>query len=228
MVRTDVDPLLISQFLALSTPNVSDALDRLQIDGAPQGILPLYPCAKIVGPAATLKLVPAGQAQESTVLGTLAAIVNGGRGSVLVIDGSANPLVNSYGGIAGATTKHYGLVGCVSDSVMRDVDEYKGYALPVYARGIVQQSVRGRSSCAGYGIDVQLGGITVRPGDLIMADENGVLVIPIERAAEVLAFAQQVKATEEKVIAAVRAGADPIEAHEKVKYDQMLNPVITP
>lgn len=228
MVQTDVDPLVISQFLALSTPNVSDALDRLQIDGAPQGILPLYPCAKIVGPAATLKLVPAGQAQESTVLGTLAAIVNGGRGSVLVIDGSANPLVNSYGGIAGATTKHYGLVGCVSDSVMRDVDEYKGYALPVYARGIVQQSVRGRSSCAGYGIDVQLGGITVRPGDLIMADENGVLVIPIERAAEVLAFAQQVKATEEKVIAAVRAGADPIEAHEKVKYDQMLNPVITP
>ncbi len=224
MPNIEVDPLVISQFLALSTPNVSDALDRLQIDGAPQGILPLYPCAKIVGPAATLQLVPAGQAQESTVLGTLAAIVKGGRGSVLVIDGSSNPLVNSYGGIAGATTKHYGLVGCVSDSVMRDVDEYKGYGLPVYARGIVQQSVRGRSSCAGYGIDIELGGIKVRPGDLIMADDNGVLVIPIERAGEVLAFAQQVKATEEKVIAAVRAGVDPIEAHEKVKYDQMLKP----
>ena len=224
MATNDVDPLLISQFLALSTPNVSDALDRLQIDGAPQGILPLYPCAKIVGPAATLKLVPTGQAEESTVLGTLRAIVKGGRGSVLVIDGSSNPLVNSYGGIAGATTKHYGLVGCVSDSVMRDVDEYKGYALPVYARGIVQQSVRGRSSCAGYGIDIRLGGVKVRPGDLIMADDNGVLIIPIERAAEVLAFAQQVKATEEKVIAAVRAGADPIAAHEKVKYDQMLKP----
>lgn len=224
MPHHDIDPRIISQFLALSTPNVSDALDRLQIEGAPQGILPLYACGKIVGPAATLRLVPAGVAKESTVLGTLAAIVKGGRGSVLVIDGSSNPQVNSYGGIAGATTKHYGLVGCVSDSVMRDVDEYKGYGLPVYARGIVQQSVRGRSSCAGYGIDVQLGGIKVRPGDLIMGDDNGVLVIPIERVNEVLAFAQQVKATEDKVIAAVRAGADPIEAHEKVKYDQMLNP----
>jgi 4-hydroxy-4-methyl-2-oxoglutarate aldolase len=224
MAHNDADPRIISQFLALSTPNVSDALDRLQINGAPQGILPLYPCAKIVGPAATLKLVPAGEAQESTVLGTLAAIVKGGRGSVLVIDGASNPHVNSYGGIAGATTKHYGLVGCVSDSVMRDVDEYKGYGLPVYARGIVQQSVRGRSSCAGYGIDVQLGGVKVRPGDLIMADDNGVLVIPIERVKEVLEFAQQVKATEERVIAAVRSGVDPIEAHEKVKYDQMLNP----
>lgn len=220
----DVDPSLISQFMAVSTPNVSDALDRLQIDGAPQGILPLYSCAKIVGPAATLKLVPAGQAQESTVLGTLRAIVKGGRGAVLVIDGSANPKVNSYGGIAGATTKHYGLVGCVSDSVMRDVDEYKGYGLPVYARGTVQQSVRGRSSCAGYGIDVELGGVKVRPGDLIMADDNGVVVIPIERAKEVLEFAQMVKATEDRVIAAVRAGTDPIDAHEKVNYDQMLKP----
>ncbi len=224
MAAADVDPRIISQFMALSTPNVSDALDRLKIDGAPQGILPLYPCGKVVGPAATLKLVPTGKAQESTVLGTLAAIVKGGRGSVLVIDGSSNPAVNSYGGIAGATTKHYGLVGCVSDSVMRDVDEYKGYGLPVYARGIVQQSVRGRSSCAGYGIDIELGGIKVRSGDLIMGDENGVLVIPMEMVTDVLAFAQHVKATEEKVIAAVRAGMDPIEAHEKVKYDQMLTP----
>lgn len=222
MAQPDVDPRIISQFLALSTPNVSDALDRFQISGAPQGILPLYPCAKIVGPAATLKLVPTGKAQESTVLGTLAAIVKGGRGAVLVIDGGSNPGVNSYGGIAGATTRHHGLVGCVSDSVMRDVDEYKGYGLPVYARGIVQQSVRGRSSCAGYGIDVELGGVKVRPGDLIMADENGVLVIPMEHIGEVLKFAQHVRATEEKVIAAVRAGVDPIVAHENVRYDQML------
>ena len=220
----DVDPNLISQFLHLSTPNVSDALDRLQIGGAPQGILPIYPCAKIIGPAATLKLVPAGQAKESTVLGTLKAAVLGGRGAVLVIDNAENPQINCYGGIAGATTKHNGLVGCVADGMMRDVDEYKGYGLPVYGRGIVQQSVRGRSSCAGYGIDVQLGGVTVRPGDLIMADENGVLVIPIERAKEVLEFGQMVKATEDRVIAAVRAGVDPIEAHEKVNYDSMLKP----
>ena len=220
----DIDPAMISQFMAVSTPNVSDALDRLQIEGAPQGILPIYPCAKIVGPAATLKIVPLGQAKESTVLGTLAAIVKGGRGAVLVIDGSENPSVNCYGGIAGATTKHNGLVGCIADGVVRDVDEYKGYGLPVYGRGIVQQSVRGRSSCAGYGIDVQLGGVRVRPGDLVMGDDNGVLVIPIERAQEVLEFAQMVKATEDRVIAAVRSGMDPIEAHEKVNYDSMLKP----
>jgi regulator of RNase E activity RraA len=217
-----VDSCIVSQYLNVSTPNISDALDRLGLDGAPQGILPVYPSSKIAGPAATLKLVPAGEAEESTVLGTLRAIVAGGTGAVLVIDASENPRVNSFGGVAGATSRHHGLVGCVTDGVVRDVDEYKGYGMPVYARGIAQQSVRGRSSCAGYGIEVKLGGIRVRPGDFIVADENGTVVVPMERVAEVLAFAQTVKATEERVIAEIRAGADPVAAHEKVNYDNML------
>ena len=106
--------------------------------------------------------------------------------------------------------------------IVHDVDEYQGYGMPVYARGIAQQSVRGRSSCAGYGIPVKLGGVTVRPGDFILADMNGTVVVPHERVAEVLAFAQKVKATEEGVIAAIRAGADPMEAHQRVNYDNML------
>jgi len=139
-----IDRSIVSQFMALSTPNVSDALDRLQINGAPQGILPLYACSKIVGPAATLKLVPVSAAKESAVLGTLEAVKLGDPGAVLVIDCSENPKVNCYGGIAGSTTKHYGFVGCVADGVVRDIDEYKGYGLPVYGKGIVQQSIRGQ------------------------------------------------------------------------------------
>jgi len=216
------DSRLVSQLLAVSTPNVSDALDRLGIEGAPQGILPIYPCAKIAGPAATLKVVPFGQAEESIVLGTLRAIVKGGAGSVLVVDGSENPHINSFGGVAGATAKHNGLVGCVSDAVVRDVDEYKVYGMPVYCKGIAQQSVRGRSACAGYGMEIRLGGVRVRPGDYILADENGTVVIPHERVAEVITFAQKVRATEERVIAEIRAGADPIEAHQRVNYDNML------
>jgi 4-hydroxy-4-methyl-2-oxoglutarate aldolase len=216
------DPRHVSQLLALSTPNVSDALDRLGIEGQPARILPIYPCAKIAGPAATLKVVPYGKAEESIVLGTLRAIVKGGAGAILAVDGSENPEVNSFGGVAGATAKHHGLVGFVSDAVVRDVDEYKGYGMPVYCRGIDQKSVRGRSACYGYGIEIRMGGVRVRPGDFILADDNGTVVIPIERLDEVIAFAQKVKATEERVIAEVRAGADPVEAHERVNYDNML------
>lgn len=215
---------IVAEFMKLSTPNVSDALDRLRIDGAPSGILPLFRCRKIVGPAATLKLVPPDQAAASAVYGTLEAILTAEPGDVLVIDHGGRIDVNSYGGIAGATTRHYGLVGCVIDGVARDVDEYEALGLPVYGRGIVQQSIRQRAVCAGYGIEVRLSGVTVRPKDLVMADDNGVVIIPGERIGEVLDVARTVKATEDAVIRDVQSGTHPIEAHQKVEYDTMLRP----
>jgi regulator of RNase E activity RraA len=64
--------------------------------------------------------------------------------------------------------------------------------------------------------------VRVRAGDYIVADDNGTIVIAIEHLAEVIEFAQKVKATEERIIAEVRRGMDPVEAHEKVNYDNML------
>ena len=151
---------LIAEYRMLSTANVSDGLDRLGINGSPHGIGPLWDaCAKIVGPACTLKLVAVGEADESPVLGTLRAVQSGRAGDVLVIDHDGRMDVNSYGGVAGFTTRHNGLVGCVIDGVTRDIYEYKELNLPVYGRGFIQQSIRNRCACAGYQIEVQLGGV---------------------------------------------------------------------
>lgn len=215
---------LVPEYLRLSTPNVSDALDRLAIKGAPHGILPLWPgCKKIVGPAATMKLVDVGKGLKSPspAMGSLEAVKAAKPGDVLVIDHGGRMDVNSYGGIVGFTTHHRGLLGCVIDGVTRDVDEYRELGLSVYARGVIQQSIRNRCAFAGHGIEVKLAGITVRPGDLIMADDNGVLVIPQERAAEVLEIAREYKAIEERIVEAIRNGEDPVEAHERVSYDKL-------
>ena len=213
---------LIAEYRMLSTANVSDGLDRLGINGSPHGIGPLWDaCAKIVGPACTLKLVAVGEADESPVLGTLRAVQSGRAGDVLVIDHDGRMDVNSYGGVAGFTPRHNGLVGCVIDGVTRDIDEYKELNLPVYGRGFIQQSIRNRCACAGYQIEVQLGGVPVRPGDLIVADENGICVVPTDRLEEVLGFAQLFKSIEDKIIEEVRSGVDAVTAHENVRYDLM-------
>ena len=213
---------MIAEYRILSTANVSDGLDRAGIKGCPHGIGPLWDaCAKIVGPAATLKLVAVDQASESPVLGTLEAVKRGRPGDVLVIDQAGRMDVNSYGGVAGFTTLHHGLVGCVIDGVTRDIDEYKQLGLPVFGRGFIQQSIRNRCACAGYAIEVQLGGVPVRPGDLIMADENGVCIVPRARMAEVLGYAQLFKSIEDAIVEAVRSGVDPVQAHERVRYDMM-------
>jgi regulator of RNase E activity RraA len=217
---------VIDGYLAVSTPNVADALDRLGIKGAPSDLLPLYPgCKKMVGPAATMKLLPQGAATTakttSPVFGTLEAIMAGHPGDILVIDFDGNREVNSMGGVAGSTAKHLGLAGCVTDGVARDIEEYHDLDLPMYGKGYITTSIRNRCVFGGHSIDVQLGGIPVRPGDLIMADASGTLVVPQQHIDEVLKLAKMLKDTEDSVIAAVRSGVDPILAHENVKYDSM-------
>jgi regulator of RNase E activity RraA len=155
-------------------------------------------------------------------VGTLQAIMDALPGDVLVIDVGGRMDLNTFGGVAGATTLHYGLAGVVCDGVARDIDEYKALGLPVYGKGFIHQSVRGRVGYVGHDIEVNIGGNTVRPGDLIVADENGVVIVPQEHIEAALKIARFVKETEDSVIAAIRAGADPIEVHAKVKYDDML------
>ncbi len=216
------DPV-VQAYLKLSTSNVSDTLDRLQLRGAPHGILPLWPgCQKVVGRAMTMKLVPEGPA--SPVLGTLEAIVAARPGDVLVIDHGGRTNVNSWGGIATFTAVTYGLAGVVIDGVTRDVDEMKALGFPAYARGIIQQSIRNRCAFAGHSLEVQLAGVPVRPGDLVVGDDNGIVIVPQAHIQDVLRIAQECAETEEKVKDWIARGVHPVEAHERVKYDRMTDP----
>lgn len=213
---------LVQGLLALSTPNLSDALDRLELSGAPHGFQAVWPGApKFVGRAATMKLVAAGATAVSPVLGTLEAIVAARAGDVLVIDHGGRIDVNSFGGVAAFTSVTRGLVGAVIDGATRDVEELRELGFPVFARGVIQQSIRNRCAFGGAGLEVELGGVRVRPGDFVAADENGVVVIPAERAQAVLELAREFLATEEQVKDAIAGGLDPVRAHEQVRYDRM-------
>ena len=83
--------------------------------------------------------------------------------------------------MAGATSRHYGLAGVVCDGCSRDIDEFKVLGLPVFGKGFVHQSVRGRVGYDGHNIPVRIGENAVNPGDFIIGDENGVVVVPKDR-----------------------------------------------
>src|SRR5262249_30890493 len=201
------DPM-VQAFLRLTTCNISDALDRLRIEGASRGILPLWPgCRKVAGRAMTLRLIDKGP--ESAVHGSLRAIMEAPPGSLMVVDHGGRMDVTSWGGIAAFTAARRGLVGVVIDGVARDVDEMKSIGFSAYGRGIIQQSIRGRCAFGGHGIEVGLGGVRVRAGDLLVADDNGVVVVPQQRLDEVLATAQECLADEERIRDWIAEGIDP-------------------
>lgn len=168
-----------------------------------------------------MKLVPVEEGSPSPVLGTLEAIMAGQPGDVLVIDQGGRMDVNSLGGVATFTATRQGLIGSVIDGVTRDVDDMEAMGFGVYGKGVIQQSIRNRCAFAGHSSPVQLSGVTVSPGDLIVADVNGVTVVPGRQTSEVLKIAQEFAEIEERVKDAIASGVDPIKAHEQVNYDRM-------
>jgi regulator of RNase E activity RraA len=221
---TSQDPATMVQhigaiFKNISCTNVSDALDRLKIQGQVDGILPLWSgCPKIAGSAMTIKL--AAGTGKSTAIGTLEVIEASKAGDVLVIDFDGRVDLNSWGGIATYTAQYHGLVGCIINGATRDIDEIRMRGFPIFGRGIVVTSVRGRTSLAGYNMPVKLGEVVVNPRDFIFADENGVVVIPNKRLKEVIEIAQYINKKEMEICQDIARGVPAIEAHEKRSYDQ--------
>ena len=206
-------------FNNISCPNISDALDRLGIRGQVNGILPLWPrCPKVAGPVMTMKLTT--ETGGSTVIGTLEAIAASNPGDILVIDFDGRLDLNSWGGIATYTAQYHGLAGCVIDGATRDIDEMHARGFPVFGRGIVVTSVRGRTAFAGYNIPVKLGEVIVNPGDFIFADDNGVVAVPQDRLQEVIELAQYLSKREIEICQDIAKGIPAIEAHEKRRYDE--------
>lgn len=209
---------IVRWLMEFSTCNVSDALDLLDLRGAPHGIGPLWPsCGKVAGKAMTLQLVLDGA--ESPVEGTLRAIMAANAGDVLVIDNGGRTDANSFGGIAAFTAQRRGLSGVIIDGVTRDLEEMDELIFPAYGRGAIQQSVRGRCKLGGFGGTVRLGGVAVSRNDYVLADVNGVVVIPAARADEVMEKARACFEREEKIKQWIGAGVDPVEAHQRAGYE---------
>jgi 4-hydroxy-4-methyl-2-oxoglutarate aldolase len=195
---------LVDRLLRLDTCALSDACDRLGLPGTVLGIAPMTPPAKIAGRVVTVKLVEASGRQATRHLCT-AAIEAANRGDVIVIE---NPRLDAagWGGILSAAAKTKGVAGVVCDGAARDVDESRELEFPVFARSAVPRTARGRIIEESFNEPIQVGGLLVRPDDLVLADGSGVVFLEAARAAEVLSNAEMIAAREAKMKEAVMAG----------------------
>ena len=210
------------RLLKLSTTNVSDALDALGLKGSTYGIRPIWEgTKKITGRVVTVKMTAAGLTTGKTHLG-IKAIEAAEPGDIVLIDNGGRLDTSCWGGIlaTGATMK--GLSGVVVDGAVRDVDDYVDLGFSVYARGAVVATARGRIMEEATNVMVQFGGVQVRPGDVVLADRSGVVVIPWERIEDVIAKAETLLQKEEAMMADLRAGMSSLEVDTKYSYEKML------
>jgi regulator of RNase E activity RraA len=205
----------------LATTNIADALDKVGIRGAVIGIKPMYDCPKILGRAVTVKITAAGMVKSKHHLG-VQAIAAANLGDIIIIDNRGDLNNNCWGEILSMAAKMKGISGVVIDGAARDIDACKEFDFPVYARGTVPITARGRIMEESFNEMVRIGDIQVRPGDIVMADINGVVIIPLEKADEVLEAAEQICEKEEAMVEELRKGVSILEVDEKFAYEGLL------
>lgn len=202
---------LLERFAKLDSAAVSDALDQLGLPPGIGGIRPLWGPARIVGLAVTVELEPHDGRPAGAHIATT-AVETAFADSVLVVDNQGRVDVSCWGGILSLGAAVRGARGVVADGVCRDVAEARELDFPVFARGAIPATARGRLQQRSVGEPVRLGGLPVRQGDVVLADETGVVVVPRERAEEVSRLADAVVARERAIAADVRSGVRLAEA----------------
>jgi len=221
MDRENFDQKYRKRLEILSTTNLSDALDKVGIRGAIIGIGPLLGIPKVVGRAVTIKITAAGMTPSKHHLGT-EAIASAQEGDIIAIDNKGDTRNNCWGEILSCAAKMKGVSGVVIDGAARDVDICEELGFPIFARGIVPITARGRIMQEDFNCLIRLGDVQVRPGDILVGDINGVVVIPPEKIDEVLEEAEKIMEKEEAMKKDILAGLDILEVDAKYKYEQML------
>lgn len=210
----------ISKLSWLDTPTVSDALDSLGLSGAVYGIAPMTVTRKIVGRAVTVKLGPPTAEIPKRHLGA-GAVMAASASDVIVVEHGGRTDVSGWGGLLSRGALAKGIAGVVIDGAFRDVDEARELGLPIYARGVVPITARGRVVEHGFNCQVLVGRVSVAPGDYVIADGSGVTFIEADRIGDVLAEAERIFAREQQMAARIEEGV-PIGDVLGADYENML------
>jgi 3-hexulose-6-phosphate synthase/6-phospho-3-hexuloisomerase len=185
-------------FLKVSTPNLSDAMQR---KGALHGLLPHLKSVstKMVGPAITVVTRDGDWAKP------VEAIDRAGRGDVIVVDAGGGTTA-IWGELASWSAHGRGVAGVVIDGAARDIDSILDLGFPVFSRSVSPNAGEPKGH-GEIGVEVEVGGQRIRPGDWIVGDASGVVVVPRERAHEIANRALDVLEHENRVREEIRRGS---------------------
>ena len=211
------DSELIAQFRRVEVASVSDAIE--QIIGKKMymshHMQPIF-VSKFVGFARTVQLKKdEGNKDPNALNGMLEAIDQGGTDSVYVMSVEDGEDIAGMGGLMGTAMASRGYAGAVIDGGVRDVAYLRKIGFPVFATGIVPSTSVHHYRFAGAQIPLVCNGVPVNPGDIVVADSDGVTVVPRAQAQAVLTLAQQMDFKEHSMYPVIEQMKSIVEAVKK-------------
>lgn len=201
-VRTAVDrpdPEVVAGFRAFETPDISDLMNRLYTM-VPAITNVTDSSLRILGPATTVKVFPGDNLMVHKSLDIAKP------GDIVVVDASASQMTAVLGDLVCTKARHRGIAGFVIDGLVRDLPAILRLgAFPVFARGVTPIGPLHRGP-GEVNYPISCGGIVVNPGDIVVGDLNGVVVVPRDIAGDLLERLRARSAAEAEYLAAVSRG----------------------
>ena len=213
-------PALTARLAALDTCACSDAMDKLGFSGVAGGLRQVTVPRKVTGRVITVQYGPV-TATTAARHSCTAAIDAAQPGDVIVVAVNGRLDAAAWGGLLSLAATLRGLGGVVTDGACRDVDEAIGLGLPVYAAGTTPLTARGRHGEIAWNVPVQVAGVAVRPGDLVIADGSGVVFLPAEHEDQIIRAAEEVAARESALSVRIKDG-EAVSAVLSADYERML------
>ena len=199
---------LLAAFADAAPAQVADVMHRF--GAMDTGIRPVWSSPKIVGAAVTV------QVRSADNLMIHRSLAEARPGEIVVIATQGNVTNSGFGELTGTTAAEAGLAGAIVDGVVRDGDSFEELGLPVYARGLNPNGCD-KHGPGEIGYPIACGGVVVRSGDIIIADCDGVTVVPLADAEAVAEGVPAAIERETKRVKAIRDG----ELH-KAEIDETL------
>jgi 4-hydroxy-4-methyl-2-oxoglutarate aldolase len=188
---------LLAAFGTASSAQIADCMSRL--GAMDSGIKPVWLSPRVVGAALTVWCHSGDNLMLHKALSIAAP------GDIVVMNTQGNVANSGFGELIATSAKKIGIVAVIIDGTVRDADALEALRLPVYARGLCPNGCN-KDGAGEVGAIVACGGVAVRPGDVIVADRDGVTVVPLDDAAEVANLASAQVEREHKRLAEIDKG----------------------
>lgn len=181
----------------------------------PAELRPLFPERRMAGPAFTIdgRVDPRADPHETLLAWT--GLLSKAKPGHIWVSQPNDRIVAHMGELSAETLKNKGVLGCIADGYVRDVDFLIAMEFQTWSRGFTPRDIVGYWLPRAVDVDIKIGDVIVAPGDYMVADRDGIIRVPQAIAEDVITKAEAAIATENKVRTAILSGVDPQEAYLK-------------
>lgn len=197
-VEKRVNKKIVEEFRTVVTPHISDNMSRLQ--GASSELRPYHKGGKLIGTAVTVKTRPGDNLMVHK------AIDLAQPGEVIVVDAGGDTTNAIVGEIMQRIAKKNGIAGFVINGAIRDSIAFQNDSFPIYAKGVTHRGPY-KDGPGEINVPISLGSMIVHPGDLVVGDEDGLVIVPVDEAEEVLHKVKIQAQKEEEIFQSIEQGA---------------------